>query len=347
MADVWFALLVATLAMFAVLDGWNIGCGIVSAIVARTEIERRQVIAALGPLWSWHEVWLIAAGATFLLAFPPVMASAFAGFYLAIWLILWSLLLRGIAIEVGGHVDDALWRSAWDFIFAASSVSLAVLLGAALGNVLRGVPVDAAGRFSLALFTDFGLRRGIGLLDWYTVSIAIFATVILAAHGATYLALAASGGISERARSLAARLWFAALALLPIVSAMTWSVRPDLFARAAQRPLAWVAAIALAAGVWTLGTGWRRRAPRGALAGSSLAIVSLLGGAAISSFPVMLHSTLAPEHSLTAHNGHASSHGLAVGLIWWPIAFALAIAYSIYVIRAYARPGGPGSNLRL
>ena len=118
MVEIWFAILVLTLILFTILDGWNIGAGALHLVVARTDPERRGVIAALGPLWSWNEVWLLAAGGVFILAFPPIMAAALAGFYLAIWLVLWSLLLRGMAIEIGGHVADPLWRAGWDVVLA-------------------------------------------------------------------------------------------------------------------------------------------------------------------------------------------------------------------------------------
>ena len=143
MAELWFALLCLTLILFVVLDGWNIGAGVLHLIVAKSDRERRQVIAALGPTWSWNEVWLVAAGGTFVLAFPRIMAVSFAGFYLALWLVLWSFVLRGISIEVGGHIHDTLWQSAWDFVFAAVE-------RAPRGAVRRGVrqrdPRRAAGR---------------------------------------------------------------------------------------------------------------------------------------------------------------------------------------------------------
>ena len=189
MVEVWFAIVCLAVTLFAVLDGWNIGAGALHLIAGRTGAERREIVAALGPMWSWHEVWLLAFGGTFLLAFPAVMAAAFAGFYLALWLVLWSFILRGISLEVGGHLDDPLWHTWWDFVFAVSSVVLAVLFGAALGNVIRGVPLDATGKFTMSFFTHFGVRGRVGILDWYTVSVAVFTTVLLAAHGAAYLRL--------------------------------------------------------------------------------------------------------------------------------------------------------------
>ena len=113
--------------------------------MARTRDERRQVVAAVGPLWSRHEVWLVGFGGTLLAVFPRLVASAFAGYYLALFLILWCLILRGIALEVGGHIDR-LWQGFWDFVFVVSSFLLAVLFGAAAGNLARGVPLDARSR---------------------------------------------------------------------------------------------------------------------------------------------------------------------------------------------------------
>ena len=223
--------------MFVVLDGWNIGAGALHLIVGKTDAERREIIAAIGPLWSWHEVWLVAFGGTFLLAFPKVMATSFAGFYLALWFVLWSFVLRGVSIEVGGHIHDRLWRSWWDFVFAVSNVVLAVLFGAALGNVIRGVPLDESGKFSMSLFTDFGVRGRVGILDWYTVSVAVFTTVLLSAHGATYLRLKTRGQVHQRSERLARWLWTTAFVLFAVISLETWVVRPALYEAMIERPL--------------------------------------------------------------------------------------------------------------
>ena len=334
MVEIWFALLCFTLTMFVVLDGWDIGAGAVHLTVARTDVERRQVVAAIGPLWSWNEVWLIASGGTFLLAFPGVMAASFSGFYLALWMVLWSFVLRGMALEVGGHIQDTLWQVAWNFIFAMSSLLLAVLFGVALGNVIRGVPIDQTGKFSMSLFTHFGVRGRVGILDWYTLSVAIFATALLAAHGSTYLRLKTTGRVHERSDRLARRLWIVVALLFPIVSFQTWIVRPELFQGVAGRPLAWLGVAILTAGIWAIWTGFRRSESL-VFAGSCAVIAGLLGGAAASVFPVMLHSTLAREYSVTAYSGATAARGLAIALIWWPVALALSLTYAVVVIRSY------------
>ena len=335
MVEVWFALLCLTLIVFVVLDGWDIGAGVLHWIAGRTSAERREIISAIGPLWSWHEVWLVAFGGTFLLAFPKVMATSFAGFYLALWFVLWSFILRGVSIEVGGHIDDPLWRSWWDFVFAVSNVLLAVLFGAALGNVIRGVPLDDSGKFSMSLFTDFGVRGRVGILDWYTVSVAALTTVLLSAHGATYLRLKTIGRMHQRSERLARQLWTTTAVLFVVVSLETWVVRPGLYLAMVERPFAWLAVTVVLAGVWALVTGLRATADSRAFAGSCAVIAGLLAGVAVGVFPVMLHSTLAAEHSMTAYDGAAPARGLALALFWWPVALVLAFTYLTVILREY------------
>src|SRR5262245_41646664 len=155
MIATWYGVLSFMLITYVILDGRNFGAGMLHWFVARTAAERRQVIAAIGPHWSWHEVWLVGFGGTLVAVFPRLMASAFAGYYLALFLILWGLNLRGISLEVGGHIDDPLWQGLWDFVFVFANFLLAILFGVAAGNLARGVPLDADGRFSMAFFTDF------------------------------------------------------------------------------------------------------------------------------------------------------------------------------------------------
>jgi cytochrome bd ubiquinol oxidase subunit II len=334
MIELWFGLLCFMLITFTVLDGWNFGAGVLHLIVAKTTDERRHVVAALGPAWSWHEVWLVAAGGVFLLAFPKVMAAAFSGFYLALWLVLWAFIGRGMSIEVGGHVDDELWQTGWDVAFAASSLLLAVLFGVALGNVIRGVPLDQAGRFSMSLFTNFSVHGRVGILDWYTLSVGVFAVALLTAHGAAYLTTTAEGPVHERSVGWMRRLWIAVLALFPVVTLETWFVRPEMFSAMMRRPVAWLAVAGLGIGAWMVWTGIRRRRGGWTLAGSSAVIAGLLAAAAAAVFPVMLRSTMSGP-SLTVHDG-ATEEGLRLALLWWPIAMLLAAGYFVVIVRRFS-----------
>ena len=162
LVEIWFAIAAVMLTAYVVLDGFDLGAGVVHLFVARSDGERRQVLGAIGPFWDGNEVWLLATGGALFVAFPPVLASGLSGFYFAIFLVLWSLILRGVAIEFRSHIEHPLWRTAWDFVFSAGSTLLPVLFGAALGNLVRGLPIDAEGYFSLSLFTDFTTTPPVG-----------------------------------------------------------------------------------------------------------------------------------------------------------------------------------------
>ena len=169
MGTAWFCLVAAMLTTYVVLDGFDLGAGIVHLLAAKTEEERRTVLHTIGPVWDGNEVWLIAAGGTLYFAFPALYASSFSGFYLPLTIVLWLLILRGISIEFRGHVTAAIWGSFWDGTFFFSSLLLAVFFGAALGNVVRGVPLDGQGQFFEALWTNFRPFGTTGILDWYTI----------------------------------------------------------------------------------------------------------------------------------------------------------------------------------
>jgi cytochrome bd ubiquinol oxidase subunit II len=336
MIETWYILVSFMLITYVVLDGRNFGAGMLHWLVAKTPAERRQVIAAIGPLWSWHEVWLVGFGGTLFAVFPHILASAFSGYYLALFLILWCLLLRGMSIEVGGHINDRLWQGFWDFVFVVSSFLLAVLFGAAGGNVARGVPVDPQGNFAMAFFTDFGVRGNVGLLDWYTVSVAVVAVVTLAAHGATYLTFKTEGPVHDRSAAYARKLWLALCPLGVLVSIETLYVRPDLFGHAAQNPVAWLGIVVIVASAFALVTGLLKNLEYRAFIGSTFLIAGVLGTGGAAIFPVMLYSTLAPENSLTAYTSASSPGSLMAALIWWPFAFAMTISYSVFISRRYA-----------
>src|SRR3989449_1696801 len=145
METVWYCLIAAMIAVYVLLDGFDLGAGIVHLVVAKSDAERRQVLRTIGPVWNGNEVWLLATGGTLYFAFPALYASGFSGFYLPLMIVLWLLILRGISIEFRDHIQSAVWDPFWDFLFCASSLLLCVFFGAALGNVVRGVPLDSSG----------------------------------------------------------------------------------------------------------------------------------------------------------------------------------------------------------
>jgi cytochrome d ubiquinol oxidase subunit II len=340
MVETWYAILAGMLALFVVLDGWNIGAGILHHRLAPTDAERRDVIRALGPGWGWSETWLVAFGGCLFLAFPKAYASVFSGFYLAFFVLLWLLIIRALAIELGHVVDDRLWRSLWDALLRASSLGLALLIGVAAGNAIRGFPLDADGWFALPFFTDFTTRGEVGLLDWYTLAAGIFTVIASAAHGSAYVALRDIGPVGARAEQLTPRLWLATVAALAGVSLATWAVRPSLIAAMATRPLGWIGFAIVLAGAAAVLAAHRpgRPARRGlAFVGSCAAIVGVVVNGAVGMFPLMLASTSA-QPSLTAYDVAATHHNLAVAIPWWTVAALLAAAQLAFITRYRSAP---------
>ncbi len=199
METVWFAIVSAMLAIYVVLDGFDFGVGIVHRVVARTDEERRAVLSSIAPVWDGNEVWLVAAGGVLFMAFPRTYSTAFSGFYLALIIVLWLLILRGVAIEFRSHQENPLWREFWDTVFSLASMLLAVVFGTSLGNLVRGVPLDKNGLSGMPLFTNFLIGRSPGIFDWYTTLVGLFTLVALALHGAVYLVWRTTGPVQGAA----------------------------------------------------------------------------------------------------------------------------------------------------
>src|SRR5881227_3023781 len=155
METVWFMIVAVMVAAYVVLDGFDLGAGVIYLAATKTADERRRIMRAIGPVWDGNEVWLLAAGGALFFAFPLLYASSFSGFYLPLMMVLWLLMLRGIGIELRSHVSDPMWWSFFDFVFSISSLLLAIFFGAAIGNVVRGVPLNADGYFFEPLWTNF------------------------------------------------------------------------------------------------------------------------------------------------------------------------------------------------
>jgi cytochrome bd ubiquinol oxidase subunit II len=342
MVEVWFAIFWLMVITYLVLDGRTLGMGALRLFVAANPDERRQVLDAIGPMWSWYEVWLVGAGGVLLLAFPAVLAAAFSGYYLALFLILWLLILRGVAIELGRQLDHPLWQSFWDLTLALSSAFLILLLGVALGNVVRGVPIESNGEFPMAFFTDFGVRGRVGLLDGYTLLVGALNLAVFGAHGATFLTSKSTGAVRDRSRVAGRLLWSATAVLGLAVAVATWIVRPDLWTSLWSRPLAIVLLLVAAGGALAIRAGYRAGRDQLAFVGSCALIVGLLGARAAASFPILLYSTLDPECSVSAYAVASRHHSLVIALVWWLIAAPIALLWHVLASRSFRGRLGQG-----
>src|SRR5437879_220921 len=227
MGSIWYWLVAAMLAAYVVLDGFDMGVGVLHLLVARTSDERKMTLASIGPVWDGNEVWLLAGGGTLYFAFPLLYASAFSGFYLALMIVLWLLIMRGLGVELRMHMEIGVWRAFFDGLFFISSLLLAIFYGAALANVIRGVPLGEDGYFFLPLWTNWRVGPTPGILDWYTVIGGVLALVALALHGALYLATKTENQLQERARFAAKYLCITLLALTIFSLPATMTARRD------------------------------------------------------------------------------------------------------------------------
>lgn len=335
MGTLWFMIVAVMLAAYVVLDGFDLGAGVVYLIIARTSEERRMVLRSIGPVWDGNEVWLLAAGGTLYFAFPQLYASAFSGFYLPLMIVLWLLMLRAIGIEFRTHLNNSVWQSLFDAIFSLASILLIIFYGAALGNVIRGVPLGADGYFFEPLWTNFRLGPHPGILDWYTIMSGVVALVTLTVHGALYVSVKTEGDLSKRARGMAVVLWPVQFFLTCFALVMTYFARPHVMNNYEAYPIGMLIPItvfgSLALMIWTAPKG----ADKLAFVGSSLYIVGMLVGAVFALYPVVLPASTDPSYDLTISNSMAGHHGLVVGITWWILGVVLALGYFVFVYRMF------------
>jgi len=299
--------------------------------VARTERERGQALRAIGPVWDGNEVWLLASGGTLFFAFPLLYASAFSGFYLPLMMVLWLLILRGVSIEMRGHYADPLWRTFFDVLFSLSSVLLTIFFGAAMGNVVRGVPIGSDDYFFLPLWTDWQTGSNPGILDWYTVLAGVLALAALSLHGSLYLALKTEGDLERRALTIACYIWRATVVLTAIGIPATVLARPASLNNFKGHPVAFLAPLAVIASLAIIRFTMAKGSRLYSFLGSCGYLISMLLGAAVGLFPVLLPTVGMQGHDITIDRAISDSHTLHVGLIWWSLGICLALMYSIIV----------------
>jgi cytochrome d ubiquinol oxidase subunit II len=335
MEILWFCIVAFMLAMYVVLDGFDLGAGIIHLIAARTDSERRTILNAIGPVWDGNEVWLLAAGGTLYFAFPLLYASSFSGFYLPLMIVLWLLMLRGLGIEFRHRIHNPMWKSFWDAVFALGSLLLAVFFGAALGNVVRGVPLDAEGYFFEPLWTTFTVVPEAGILDWFTVVMGLVGLCTLTVHGSNYVAMKTEGEVQRRARSIASIAWWGLLLTSVVALAATSSIRPEVWTNFSQHPWGYIFPLLGLLGLAGMIYHNRTKQDVRAFLSSTAFIGGMLASTAFGLFPNVLPASTDPKHSLTVYNTIAHEYGLSVGIVWWSIGIALAMSYFTYVFFAH------------
>ena len=317
----WFIIIGFLLGVYAILDGFDLGVGVLH-LFTRDEQERRLSMNAIGPVWDGNEVWLITGGGALFAAFPRAYATVFSSFYLAFMLLLLALIFRAVSFEFRGQVESPVWRRLWDRAFALGSLVPALLYGVAVGNLLRGLPLDASGVFTGSF---------VGLLNPYALLLGLLSLVVFTMHGATYMILKTEDQLQDRMKRWNSRIWFAFIVLLILSTIATFIVSPYLLQGAPGNPLWWFFLLLLLVSTIDLKLAVRMEKYLNAFLASSGVIVGMIGLAAIGAFPRLVPSATNLAYSLTIYNAASTPRTHMVMLIIALIGMPLVIAYTAYI----------------
>ena len=312
----WFLLIAVLWVGYFILEGFDFGVGMLLPFVSRNEADRRAVLTTLGPVWDGNEVWLLVAGGATFAAFPEWYATLFSGFYLPLFLILISLIVRGVAFEYRSKYGKAQWRQRWDVAILISSAIPALLWGVAFANIVRGVPIEKSAQGNLEYVGGF-----FNLLNPYALLGGVVTLTVFLTHGAIFLSLKTAGSIRERSRDLAAKIGLvaavAAVAFLVWTNLMLPALDPIVVTLSAVVALAWVAGLLATVKVRE---GW-------AFIFSAVAIATFVSNLFFALYPRVMPSSLGAQFDLTITNASSTEYTLKVMTVVAVIMTPLILIY--------------------
>ncbi len=321
----WFALIGVLITGYAILDGFDLGVGVLH-LFARSNTERRINMNAIGPVWDGNEVWLLTAGGALFAAFPPVYATVFSGFYVAVMLVLAALIFRAVSLEFRGKIESPGWRRLWDWSFGLGSLLPAILFGVAVGNILRGVPIDANGLFAGSLA---------GLVNPYSILTGVLSLVMFVMHGALYMTMKTDGELRDRMVRWASGAWIAFVVGYLVTTLYTFFEAPHLLYGTTSAPVFWVFLLGLLASAAYLPVALKSQRFFRAFLSSSVLIASTIGIAAVSMYPSLVPSSIDPAYSLTAYNASSTPGTLMTMLVIALVGMPVVILYTAYIYRVF------------
>ncbi len=322
---IWFLLVGVLIIGYAVLDGFDLGVGVLY-LFARSEEERRIYLNAIGPVWDGNEVWLLTGGGALFAAFPVVYATVFSAFYLAMMLVVVALIARAVSFEFRGKLEGPGWKKLWDWCFGLGSLLAAVLYGVAVGNVVGGIPIDAGGTFTGSF---------LGLLNPLALLCGLLSLAMFTMQGAAYMCLKSEGELRERMRGWTMRGWLAFAVLYAVVTLVAIIAAPHAFEGVLANPLFWVLLVLFAASLASVPLYGRRGRDGRTFLASSVTIVSLIGLAAVGMFPRVVASSIDLANSLTIYNSASTPRTQTVMLIIALIGMPIVLAYTAYVYKVF------------
>ena len=332
---IWFLLVGILFTGYAILDGFDFGVGILHLFVKRDE-DRRILLNSIGPVWDGNEVWLVTGGGALFAAFPGAYATVFSGFYNAFILLLAALIFRAVSIEFRSKEPGKAWRHGWDIAFSAGSFLAALLIGVAMGNITRGIPLDSQGDF---------VGTFLGLLNPYSLLLGVTVVALFAMHGAIFLVMKTEGELQATIKGWVPRLIGVFLVVFLSFNVATFFQCPDLVSVMLTRPYGFVILALDIAVALSIPAMIRRGAEFGAFLMSALTMVLLMAVLGISYFPEIVMSMPEPANSLTIYNCCSSQKTLGIMLIIAIIGVPIVLAYTVsiyWIFRGKTRLGHVG-----
>lgn len=324
--EIWFVLLGVLLTGYAVLDGFDLGVGILHPFVTKNDKEKRILMNAIGPLWDGNEVWLVTFGGAMFAAFPNAYASVFSAFYTAFMMLLCAIIFRAVSMEFRSKQPYRLWRAFWDGAFFLSSFLIALLFGVAVGNAMQGIAIDVNGNYQ-GTFWDF--------LNPFSILVGLMVVVLFAMHGGIFLVFKTGGELRVR---ISRGIWASYVALLVlylITSVYANLTIPYATMNFRHFPAAWIMPLLNAAAIVAIPVFLLKKRPGAAFMASSFTIAAFIFLFGFALAPYMVHSTLGPECNITIYNAAASQKTLGIMLIIAGIGMPLVLCYTVIIYRVF------------
>ena len=318
--SIWFFLWGLLWAIYFMTDGFDLGLGTLMPFLAKSENDRKIIVNSMGPLWDGNEVWLLTAGGVTFAAFPLVYAVMFSSLYSALMLILFALILRGVAFEFRGKVDSDKWRKVWDACLFVGSAAPAVLFGVAFANIFQGIPIDQNGIYQGNLFT---------LLNIYGLLGGVLFLLLFMVHGSIWLSIKSEGDLQDRAVSTATKLW-PVLVGIAVVFLVVSAFATSLYNNFLAHPLLFVVILLAVAALFAIRIFLAKKAYFKAWFASAATIVACTFYGVIGLFPNMFPSNIDAAYSLTAHNTASSPLTLKIMLVVVVLFVPIVLAYQIW-----------------
>ena len=326
---IWFVLVGVLIIGYAVLDGFDLGVGVIQ-LFTKDENERKVNINSIGPVWDGNEVWLLTGGGALFAAFPIVYATVFSGFYIAFMLLLYFLIFRAVSFEFRKFSESPEAKRRWDLAFAIGSFGPALLYGVAIGNIMRGLPIEIINGKIVSNITF------LGILNPYSLLIGILGLVMFTMHGAIYLTMKTERDHQQKMIDWANKAWMGFVVLYMVSTLATFFVAPHLFHGMLKNPLFWLLFILLLLSIVYIPVGLKAKRFGYTFLASAINIASIVGLFAVSLFPRLVPSSIdLANYSLTIYNASSTQRTLETMLIIALIGVPIVLVYTIFIYRIF------------